>query len=63
MSISWFSDPFLGYLVQQKLQGDEAVQLYILGLVDHTHPAATELLDEAVVRDGLADHWALILRG
>jgi hypothetical protein len=63
MSISWFSAPFFGYLVRQKLQGDEAVQLYILGLVDHTHPAATELLDEAVVRDGLADHWALILRG
>jgi hypothetical protein len=38
MSISWFSAPFFGYLVRQKLQGDEAVQLYILGLVDHTHP-------------------------
>jgi hypothetical protein len=62
MSISWFSAPFLGYLVQQKLQGDEAVQLYILGLVDHTHPAA-QLLDDAVVLDGLADYWALILRG
>jgi hypothetical protein len=45
------SAPFFGYLVRQKLQGDEAVQLYILGLVDHTH------------RDGLADYWALILRG
>ena len=54
MSISWFS-AFFGYLVRQKLQGDEAVQLYIL-LVDHTHPAAPELLDEAVVRDGLAEH-------
>jgi len=62
MSISWFS-AFFGYLVRQKLQGDEAVQLYILGLAHHTHPAATELLDEAVVREGLADHWALILRG
>jgi len=40
MSISWFNAPFLGYLVRQKLQGDEAVQLYILGLVAHTHPAA-----------------------
>ena len=28
----------------------------VLGLVDHTHPAAAQLLDDAVVRDGLADH-------
>jgi len=26
-----------------------------LRLVDNTHPAAAELLDDAVVRDGLAD--------
>jgi len=25
-------------------------------LIEHTHPAA-ELLHNAVVRDGLADHW------
>jgi hypothetical protein len=25
-------------------------------LVDHIHPTTTELLDDAVVRDGLADH-------
>ncbi|MGA7630765.1 MAG: hypothetical protein WCB11_08350, partial [Terriglobales bacterium] len=24
--------------------------------VDHTHPAAAELLDDAIVRDRLADH-------
>jgi len=35
-----------------------AVQLYVLGLVDHTHPAASELFDNTVVRDGLADHSA-----
>ena len=28
----------------------------VLGLVDHTHAAAAQLLDDAVVRDGLADH-------
>ena len=28
----------------------------VLGLVHNTHPAAAELLDDAVVRDGLADH-------
>ena len=50
-----------GDLFGQKLQGDEAVQPSVLGLVDHTHAATAELLDDAVVRDGLADHWAEIL--
>jgi len=27
-------------LVRQELQGDKAVQLYVLGLVHHTHSAA-----------------------
>src|SRR5713226_8553860 len=38
------------------------MQLYVLGLVDHTHTAAAEFLDDAVVRNGLADHWTRILR-
>ena len=46
----------LGDVIGKKLQGDKAVQGYVLGLVDHTHPAAAQLLDDAVVRDGLADH-------
>jgi len=46
----------LGYFVRQKLQGDKAVQGYIFSLVHHAHPAATQLVDDAVVRDGLADH-------
>ena len=46
----------LGHFVGQEFQGDEAAKLGVLGLVDHTHPAAAELLDDAVVRDGLADH-------
>ena len=46
----------LGYFVGQKLESDEAAEFGVLGLVDHTHPAAAELLDDAVVRDGLADH-------
>ena len=45
-----------GDVIGQELQGDKAVEGYVLGLVDHTHPAATQLLDDAVVRDGLADH-------
>ena len=29
----------------------------VLSLVDDTHATATELLDDPIVRDGLADHW------
>jgi hypothetical protein len=32
------------------------VQGYVLSLVNHTHPTPAQLLDDAVVRDGLADH-------
>lgn len=28
----------------------------ILGLIDHAHAASAEFLQDAVVRDGLADH-------
>ena len=40
---------------RQELQGDKSVQGYVFSLVDHTHPPATQLLDDAVVRNGLAD--------
>ncbi len=46
----------LGYLIGQKLQSHKAMQPRILGFVDHTHPATAELIDDTVVRDGLADH-------
>jgi hypothetical protein len=32
------------------------VELGVLGLVDDTHPTATQLFKDAIVRDGLADH-------
>ena len=48
--------PILFNLVRQELQSDKAVQLYVLSLVDNAHPAAAQLLDDAVVRDGLAKH-------
>src|ERR1019366_2636072 len=35
-------------------------QLEVFGFVDHTHPAATELRENAIVRDGLADHFACV---
>jgi hypothetical protein len=31
-------------LPQQELQGDKPAELGILGLIDHTHAAATKLL-------------------
>src|ERR1035438_4765848 len=46
----------LGNLLWEELQGNKTVKLYVLGLIDHTHPAAAELLQDAVVRDGLDDH-------
>ena len=45
-----------GHFVGQKLQRDKAVQARVLGFVDHAHATAAELFDDAVVRDGLADH-------
>ncbi len=49
----------LRQFVWQEFQGDEPTKRDVLGLVHHAHTAATEFLDDAVVRDGLADHeWA-----
>ena len=48
----WVSGNFIG----KELESDEAMQSRVLSLIDHTHPAAPELLDDAVVRDCLADH-------
>ena len=38
-----------GYVVGQKLERDEAAELEILRLIDHTHPAPAQLLKDAVV--------------
>ena len=45
-----------GHFIGQELEGHKATEFDILGLVDHTHPAAAQFLDDAVVRNGLADH-------
>jgi hypothetical protein len=45
-----------GELGGQKLQGELPAQLGVFGLVDHAHAAASELLEDAVVRNGLAGH-------
>jgi len=43
------------YFIGQELQSNETVELQVLGLVNHTHPAATQLLENAVMRDDLAE--------
>ena len=45
-----------GKVFGKKLECDKATKLRVFGLVHHAHPAAAELFDDAVVRDGLADH-------
>jgi hypothetical protein len=46
----------LGEFFRKKFEGDEASELDVLGAVDDAHAAAAQLFDDAVVRDGLADH-------
>ena len=46
-----------GHVFREKLEGHEAVEAGVLGFVNHTHAPAAELLDDAIVRDGLADHY------
>jgi hypothetical protein len=45
-----------GQVFWKELQRDEAVESRVLGFIDHAHPAATEFFQDAVVRDGLANH-------
>jgi hypothetical protein len=47
----------LRYVVRQELERNKSSELQVLGLVNHTHPAPAEFLDDAVMRSGLADHW------
>ena len=51
----------VSYIFGQEFERDEAMQPRVLGLVHHAHSAAAQFLDDAVVRDGLADHWSEIL--
>src|SRR4030088_1274424 len=45
-----------GNFIRQKLEGDETMEPSVLGLIDYPHSAATQRLDDAVVRNGFADH-------
>jgi hypothetical protein len=46
-----------GKFFWQELQRDKAMQSCVFGLIDHAHPATAEFFEDAVVRNGLADHW------
>jgi hypothetical protein len=43
----------LGDIVWKEFQGDEAIEFDVLGFVHNAHPPASELFDNAVVRDDL----------
>jgi hypothetical protein len=45
-----------GDVIGQELEGNEATERRVLSLVHDTHAPATEFLNDAVVRNGLADH-------
>jgi hypothetical protein len=47
----------------KKLQRDAAPQLEVFRFVDHAHPAAAELRQDAIVRDGLTDHAPIFQAG
>ncbi len=47
-----------GNVFGQELESNEAVKAGVFGFVNHAHAATAELLDDAVVRNGLADHGA-----
>ena len=46
----------LGHFFRQELERDEAMELGVLGLIDDTHTAASELLQHAIVGNRLANH-------
>ena len=46
----------MGKRFGQELQGDEPGEFGVLGLVDHAHAPSTKLLENPVVRNGLAQH-------
>src|SRR5215469_2224957 len=56
-----------GQILWQEFQSDKAMKECVLRLIDHTHPTATELFDDAVMGNRLANqgldvcHFAGIL--
>ncbi len=46
----------LGKLFGEELEGDEAAKSNVFRFIHHSHAAATQLFDNAVMRDGSANH-------
>src|SRR5262249_24579190 len=51
----------VGHFVRQEFQGDKTMERYVLSLVHDAHTAAVQFFDDAVMRDGLSDHWTEML--
>src|ERR1700733_3711074 len=49
-----------GQFVRKEFQSDMAAEAQIFGLIDHTHPAAAQLLNDAVVRNRSPGEWRRI---
>ena len=47
--------------LRQKFKCHHPTKLSVLGLINHTHPPATEFFDDPIMRDGMADHPGLNL--
>ena len=43
-------------LRRQKLQRNVAAESGVVGAIHHTHPTRADLLEDAIVRDDLANH-------
>ena len=50
----------LGDIVGQEFQSDEAAEFEVFGFVDYAHAAAAEFFEDAIVRDGLSEHWRML---
>src|SRR4029077_2995075 len=47
--------PIASQIIRKKLEGHESVEPCIFGFIDDTHPAAAELFQNAIVRNGLSE--------
>jgi hypothetical protein len=55
---SFDREPILQDAFGEKLERNVATEAVVVRFVDHTHAAATQLVDHGVMRDGLPNHGA-----
>ena len=46
----------LDNVIRKKFQSNKASELQVLGFIDDAHSASAQLVHDAIVRNGLADH-------